>query len=107
LAVILRGDYNYNGHVDAADYTVWRNSLGQIGDDLAADGNGDQMITRLDFDVWKAHFGQSVSGESGSEHGTESVPEPASAVMLFLAVSMIATSTTRRTSRASASFAWS
>ena len=28
---VLPGDYNHNGIVDAADYVVWRNSLGQIG----------------------------------------------------------------------------
>ena len=31
VAVTLAGDYNRNGVVDAADYTVWRNTLGQIG----------------------------------------------------------------------------
>ena len=26
---ILPGDYNADGHVDAADYTIWRDTLGQ------------------------------------------------------------------------------
>ena len=39
LTVILDGDYNANGVVDAADYTVWRDSLGQTGMGLAADGD--------------------------------------------------------------------
>src|SRR5690606_11562247 len=33
---IIPGDFNRDGKVDAADYTVWRNSLGQQGVDLAA-----------------------------------------------------------------------
>ena len=33
------GDYNQNGFVDAADYVVWRDTLGQMGAGLAADGN--------------------------------------------------------------------
>jgi hypothetical protein len=40
------GDYNHNGIVDAADYSVWRDSLGRTGSGLAVDGNGDGMIDR-------------------------------------------------------------
>jgi hypothetical protein len=53
------GDYNRNGVVDAADYTTWRNTLGQTVpqyDD--ADGDGDGTIDRDDYDVWKAHYGE-------------------------------------------------
>ena len=39
VAVGLAGDYNLDGIVDAADYVVWRKTLGQSGTDLAADGN--------------------------------------------------------------------
>ena len=35
-SVGLVGDYNDDGTVDAADYTVWRDSLGQTGSGLAA-----------------------------------------------------------------------
>ena len=35
----LTGDYNGNGVVDAADYTIWRDTLGQMGADLPADGD--------------------------------------------------------------------
>jgi hypothetical protein len=28
---LLGGDYNHNGIVDSADYTIWRDSLGQSG----------------------------------------------------------------------------
>ena len=31
LLVTIVGDYNHNGIVDAADYTVWRDTLGQTG----------------------------------------------------------------------------
>ena len=36
----LSGDFNDDGIVDAADYTVWRDTLGQTGQDLAADFTG-------------------------------------------------------------------
>ncbi len=57
---VASGDYNGNGTADAADYTVWRDGLGQTGLTAftSADGNGDGQITQADYDVWKAHFGQ-------------------------------------------------
>ena len=38
--VAVPGDYNKNGIVDAADYVVYRKTLGQTGAGLPADGNG-------------------------------------------------------------------
>jgi hypothetical protein len=69
----LPGDYNQNGVVDAADYTRWRDTLGQTGlvPYSGADGNGDGTIGPEDYQVWKEHFGQTVppqgaaSGEGG------------------------------------------
>ena len=46
LSVVLAGDYNRDGIVDARDYTVWRNSLRSGGQNLAADGNGDGTVER-------------------------------------------------------------
>jgi hypothetical protein len=62
------GDYNQNGMVDAADYTRWRDTLGQMGLEpySGADGNGDGMIGPEDYQVWKEHFGQTLPMEIGS-----------------------------------------
>ena len=60
----IPGDYNNDGIVDAADYTVWRDSLGQNGTGLAADGDGDGSITQLDYNIWKSNFGDH-SGSAG------------------------------------------
>lgn len=53
------GDYNGDGLVDAADYTVWRDALGATG--LApltgADGDGDSEVTDVDLSVWRSHYG--------------------------------------------------
>ena len=56
------GDYNQNGVVDAADYVVWRNTLGTTGVPAysGADGDGDTTIDQDDYGVWRAHFGQTV-----------------------------------------------
>jgi hypothetical protein len=76
------GDYNGNGTVDAADYTVWRDTLGGI--DLVADGNRDGVIDAGDYDTWKANFGATAGSGSGVDllgatgSASASVPEPAS-----------------------------
>lgn len=80
------GDYNGNGVVDAADYTIWRDSQGNSGANLPADGNGDMMVNSDDYDFWKARFGNS----SGSGSAT-AIPEPAAVllgVMLLLMAGM-------------------
>ncbi|MEX2092400.1 MAG: choice-of-anchor Q domain-containing protein, partial [Pirellulales bacterium] len=71
----LLGDYNEDGAVDAADYTVWRDTLGQSGVSpySGADGSGNGSIGPEDFDVWKSHFGETLpaSGGGASEQRAE------------------------------------
>ena len=81
LAVAFPGDYNQNGRVDAADYVVWRKTLGQMGTSLAADGNGNGQIDSGDYNVWRAHFGQ-IAGSGSLAKIT--IPEPATFVMLLI-----------------------
>jgi hypothetical protein len=76
----LIGDYNKNEFVDAADYTVWRNTIGQTGPNLPADGNGNQEIDSGDYDVWKTNFGQSLAG-GASRTSIVPVPEPANWIL--------------------------
>ena len=79
------GDYNQDGVVDAADYVVWHNSLGQSGIGLVADGNRNNKIDNGDYDVWLAHFGQSIGSGAGS-NANFIVPEPATIVLFMLTV---------------------
>ena len=58
---VLEGDFNHDGRVDAADYTVWR------------DGPADPVS----YQIWKTNFGRSLSGSSA----LASVPEPSSVVV--------------------------
>jgi hypothetical protein len=55
------GDYDKNSRVDAADYVVWRDSLGST-TVLRADGIADGTIDHADYDFWRAHFGTVVKG---------------------------------------------
>jgi hypothetical protein len=73
------GDYNGNYAVDAADYVLWRKTLGTTGVPayFDADGDGDATIDQDDYVVWQAHFGQTAAG-AGSGAATSSLSEPMS-----------------------------
>ncbi len=71
----LPSDYNSNGVVDAADYVLWRNSLGST-TDLRADASGptvgvaNGVVDQADYNYWRANFGAVVpSYGSGSAIG--------------------------------------
>lgn len=79
------GDYNNDGIVDAADYTVWRDTAGQSGPNLAADSTGpsgvpDGIVDELDYQFWAAHFGNTSAGRGAQSVNV--VPEPSS-IWLF------------------------
>lgn len=84
VEVPILGDYNDDGLVDIADYTVWRDTLGQTGSDLPADGTGDGVVDDADYTFWKDHFGQKIIAQAGAVqlYGSSAVPEPASIVVL-------------------------
>lgn len=69
---IFGGDYNKDSIVNAADYTVWRNTLGSTSD-LRADGDQNGTIEQADYDYWKAHFGNVVKGGEIIMTGTSTV----------------------------------
>jgi hypothetical protein len=81
----LPGDYNEDGTVDAADYTVWRNNLGSPtalpNDDTP--GTGPDDYTR-----WKQFYGTSAgSGIGGIVQATDiTVPEPTALMAIMQAV---------------------
>jgi len=75
----LAGDYNRNNIVDAADYVLWRKTLGQTGTGLVADGNGNGSVDVGDYDIWRAHFGQSFGGAGAGA----SIPEPTTLLLLI------------------------
>lgn len=63
----LAGDYNMSGAVDAADYVLWRNSLGtSVPPFSGADGSGNGVVDQADYAVWRANFGRSLPPASGA-----------------------------------------
>lgn len=60
----LLGDYNNNLAIDAADYTIWRDTLGSD-TDFRANGNNEgvseDFIDMADYDTWKAGFGKTAA----------------------------------------------
>lgn len=79
-ASILPGDYNGNGTVDAADYSVWRASIGSTSD-FRADGNNDGVVDSADYEFWKQRFG--MTRNSGM--AAANAPEPRSTTTMFVA----------------------
>jgi PEP-CTERM motif len=76
------GDYNDNGVVDAADYVVWRKNNNTA---VTLPNDSTPGTTPADYDVWRAHYGQTAGPGSGANANT-AVPEPSTAVMLFTGI---------------------
>ncbi|TWT89756.1 hypothetical protein Mal64_01350 [Pseudobythopirellula maris] len=53
----LKGDYNGDGWANAADFTVWRDTL-HSREDLRADGDGDGQVDEDDYEVWRENYSQ-------------------------------------------------
>lgn len=64
----LPGDFNSNGVVDAADYTVWRDGL-------------NTTFVQADYTTWRNQYGGNSSATA--------VPEPAAAISLLLSAAIV------------------
>ncbi|MBB6429689.1 endonuclease [Algisphaera agarilytica] len=80
VSSVLAGDYNGNGVVDAADYTVWQDSFGSTVD-LAADGNGNGVVDAADYTVWQDNFGSTSGGGSSVV-----IPEPGTVTLVLVSL---------------------
>ncbi|MEM1447234.1 MAG: dockerin type I domain-containing protein, partial [Planctomycetota bacterium] len=79
--VTLPGDYNGDGTVNAADYTVWANNFGSIAN-LEADGNGNGVIDAADYTVWADNFGDTLGPAAGQVQTLTNLPEPGTIVVM-------------------------
>ena len=91
FVVSIPGDYNGDSFVNAADYTVWRNTLGQsVVAGEGADGDRNEFVDFEDYLIWKATYGLQVGGGGASlnENGA-AVPEPSSLMLLLGGVALV------------------
>jgi hypothetical protein len=75
LAAIVPGDYNVNGIVDAADYALWRKKPTDYGG-------------LVGYQTWRQNFGNSFASGT-SAHSGEAVPEPATIVLVGIAIALL------------------
>jgi endoglucanase len=89
FANVPPGDANFDGLVNAADYTIWRNTLGQTGAGLPADFNIDGLVNGADHAIWRENFAASEGG---------AVPEPKT-LLLFVVGGLLLVSIKRSSYR--------
>lgn len=75
----LAGDFNNNGVVDAADYTVWRDAFGQSVS-LPNETESLGTVDEGDYGAWKANFAATRGGGD-----SVTAPEPAAVSLVLLA----------------------
>ncbi|TWT85968.1 hypothetical protein Pla123a_07760 [Posidoniimonas polymericola] len=85
VTTILAGDFNADGQVDAADYSVWRDNLG-----AAVTLPGDVTpgsISELDYEVWRNNLGAVFAGFGVA--GVHPTPEPHLLTLAALGAGML------------------
>lgn len=92
------GDFNADGLVDAADYTTYRDNLGNIAGLPNDDGLG--TVGDLHFDLWEANYGNSASlltvVTAGLPPAAAAIPEPTSLLLISALGAFVGVGTRRR-----------
>jgi hypothetical protein len=86
-ADLLPGDFNDDGVVNAADYTVWRDNLGAavaMPNEVSSNGR----VSQEDYDTWRAAYGSSAES-------TQAVATPEPGALSILVLAIVAMSFTR------------
>ena len=80
-ALLIDGDYNDDGIVDAADYTVWRDRIGgPVPPGYGGDADGNGLIDYRDYLLWKDAYGGVVTTASSNTR----VPEPTTLLLVLM-----------------------
>ncbi|MEM6732336.1 MAG: hypothetical protein AAF658_12325 [Myxococcota bacterium] len=92
----LDGDFNNDGSVDAADYTVWRDNEGSNDETLISGaGVDDGVINFLDYNLWVTNYGNEVTLDFETANTSSlppaaggAVPEPSGLLAAAIAASI-------------------
>ena len=69
---VLLGDYDGNGEVAQADYDVWRAHFGEsVAPGTFGDGNGDGTVDAADYTIWRDHLGATSGAGAALATGSE------------------------------------
>lgn len=79
----IPGDFNFDGAVNLADYTTWRDALGSDTGALHNDPTG-QAIGVDQYNLWRTNFG--VDSSSNFSEVSRAVPEPTSLLLVAVIV---------------------
>ncbi len=89
----LAGDYNNDGVVDAADYTAWRDNLGQnitLPNETVTPG----VVTQEDYAAWRGNYGASLG--LVAQGSSSAAPEPSAALLGLMGLLLGAAAGKRR-----------
>ncbi|MDA0659083.1 MAG: hypothetical protein O3C60_09570 [Planctomycetota bacterium] len=85
----IAGDYNRDGRVDAADFTLWQDQLGtSVSPGSGSDGNRNGVVDTADYDLWNSAFGAIspqkifLQGQSGGAIFSKTGAPPRSSVVV-------------------------
>lgn len=95
---LITGDYNRDGIVNIADYTLWRDNLGATVSPAGSGADGDMsgVIDAGDYTEWKNNFGSTMPAAVVGGLIASPIPEPQTLVTSALTVAVCGAASRRR-----------
>jgi autotransporter-associated beta strand protein len=95
----LAGDFNNDGYVDAADYSLWRDNEGAVEGTLENVGEVLGVIGSEHYDLWASNYGATIYAAASTS--AVAIPEPHASALLLLALGALIASAEPRTAKES------